>query len=91
MRLNPRVVFAVLLLLVGIALAVGQSPNLTSLTTQVSVLTADEPNALKVVMPLPYREPDRRLLAPVAPEEFDRTWPLSERGIGKRTDHPAEG
>ena len=91
MRLNPRVFPAVLGLLVGAgaAVAVAQSPNFSSLTTDVTISTFDAPHGLRVVVPLPYREPRRTLLPPVEAERFDDVWPDSERGIGLRTDHGA--
>ncbi|ROP42032.1 hypothetical protein [Saccharothrix texasensis] len=91
MRLNPRALTAVLGLLVGagLAVAVAQSPNFSSLTTEVTISTSDSNRGLRVVVPLPYREARRTLVAPVDAERFDEVWPESERGIGMRTDHGA--
>ncbi|MFI9383532.1 hypothetical protein [Kutzneria sp. NPDC052558] len=80
------------LALVGfLAVAVAQAPNFSSLTTVVPVLTADSPHPLQVTVALPYREPQRRLLAPVPANGFDAKWPLSGPGTGMRTDHATEG
>ncbi|MFD0205909.1 hypothetical protein B0I31_109143 [Saccharothrix carnea] len=91
MRLNPRMLPALLGLLVGAgaAVAVAQSPNFSSLTTEVEIATSDSPHGLRVVVPLPYREPRRAVLPPVEAERFDDVWPESDRGIGMRTDHGA--
>lgn len=91
MRLNPAATFATLALMAGIAAAIAQSPNFSSLTTEVKVMTSDSLHPYRVTVPLPYREPQRRLLAPVPANKFDETWPLSEPDIGKRTDQPREG
>ncbi|MFJ8962803.1 hypothetical protein ACIRG5_25775 [Lentzea sp. NPDC102401] len=91
MRLSPRAFVMALTFLAGVAVAVAQSPNFSSLTTVVNVLTSDSTHSFQVTVPLPYREPQRTLLAPVPASRFDVTWPLSERGIGMRTDHATEG
>ncbi|XVS61629.1 hypothetical protein ACQPYE_25430 [Actinosynnema sp. CA-299493] len=93
MRLNPRALTAVLGLLVGAgaAVAVAQSPNFSSLTTEVTIFTSDSEHGLRVVVPLPYREPRRTVVAPVGAERFDDVWPESARGIGMRADHGAHG
>ena len=91
MRLKPRVLFAALGLVVGVAVAVQQSPNFSSLTTELRIVTSDSRYPVRLTVPLPYREPQQALLPPVPAGEFDQTWPLSERGIGIRADHPAKG
>jgi uncharacterized membrane protein len=90
-RPNTFVLVAALALVTGLAVAVDQAPNFTSLTTVVQVLTADSPHPLQVAVPLPYREPQRTLLAPVPAAEFDARWPLPGPGTGMRTDHATEG
>jgi hypothetical protein len=91
MRLNPRVLLAVLGILLGAAAGVAQSPNFSSLTTQVQVLTVDSSHPLRVTYPLPYREPRRTLRAPIPADEFDEVWSISDRGIDPHTGHAATG
>jgi hypothetical protein len=91
MRLNPRVLVPILGLVVGASAAVQQSPNFSSLTTEVEIATAGSPYALRVTVWLPYREPGRYLLPPVPADEFDEAWPISERCVDRRTAHATEG
>jgi hypothetical protein len=91
MRIDPRALVATLAVVAGGAIAVAQAPNFSSLTASITVLLAGTPNAHTVTVPLPYHEPDRRLLAPVPADQFDQTWPLAVQEPDMSADHPMEG
>jgi hypothetical protein len=90
-RPKPRVLLAIVGTAVCVATAVQGSPNFSSLTAEVKILTADSPYPLRVTIPMPYREEQRIIRAPVPADEFDEVWPDSAPRIGMRTDRAAGG
>lgn len=90
MRQKPHVLLVGLALVVFLAIAVAQSANFSSLTTGVSVLTADSSHGRVITIPLPYREAQRTLLAPVPAGQFDKTWSVELRAIEPHSGHVTE-
>jgi hypothetical protein len=91
MRSKQLTVIAFVGVAIAAAIAVQQSPNFSSLSTQVRIVTSDSTSAHRVTLPLPYREPRRVVRPPVGANQFDTVWPLSGRQIGDRTDLAPEG
>ncbi|GAA2822496.1 hypothetical protein [Crossiella cryophila] len=69
MRPNVLAIFSLVALAAAAAIAVQQSPNLTSRTAGISVLVTEDPHYQSATVPLPYRERARIARAP-APEEL---------------------
>ena len=69
MRRNVLAVFAIVGLAAVSAIAVQQAPNFTSMRAELTMLTANTPFYRYVNVPLPYREPQRTIHAPL-PEEL---------------------
>ncbi|MDQ7810899.1 hypothetical protein Q5425_44860 [Amycolatopsis sp. A133] len=74
MRPNVLGIFSLVALAAAAALAIQQSPNFSSLTTGLSIMTADSPDYRSVVVPLPYRETPRTISAPVPEKDFATAW-----------------
>ncbi|MGW4132331.1 hypothetical protein [Amycolatopsis japonica] len=74
MRPNVLAIFSVAALAAAAALAIQQSPNFSSQTTGLSLLTADTPDYRFIVVPLPYREEQRIIRAPVPATEIATAW-----------------
>jgi hypothetical protein len=87
MRPNVLAIFSVVALAAAAAFAIQQSPNFTSQTTGVNILTSDSPDYQIVVVPLPYREENRIIQAPVPAPMIATAWADQVEGL----DKPAEG
>lgn len=70
MRPNVLGIFAIVALAAAAALAIQQSPNFSSLTTGLYILTTDARDYRYVVVPLPYREQPRTISAPVPEKDL---------------------
>ncbi|GAB3733805.1 hypothetical protein GCM10027598_58750 [Amycolatopsis oliviviridis] len=79
MRPNVLAIFSVAALAAAAALAIQQSPNFSSQTTGLSLLTVDTPDYRFIVVPLPYREEQRIIRAPVPATEIATAWATPEK------------
>src|SRR5882757_3273383 len=93
MRLNVLAIFALVALAASVLLAIQQSPNFSSQTTGLYILTSNQPGYRYVTVPMPYREQQRTISAPVPPTEFGTAWanPTQSMGANAPTPTPAGG
>ncbi|MEV7043730.1 hypothetical protein [Amycolatopsis sp. NPDC051061] len=74
MRSNVLAIFSVVAVVAAAAYAIQQSPNFTSQTTGLTILTVDAADYRSIVVPLPYREQPRTIQAPVPETEIATAW-----------------